>query len=128
MTRRKSFVPAAAFPFATSRRRRGAPRNAGTKALEVALTAPIVILERTTRMARMGAVPSASDRAEMMRMGVEKVEAATEVATKVAREMARTSQSLGMLAATHWLQLATDPAGFLNKSLGVAKRGETRAT
>ena len=51
-----------------SRRR----KSAATKAFELSITAPQVIAHRTARMLAAGTNPSARDRREFQRMGIEK--------------------------------------------------------
>lgn len=50
----------------------------GTKTSELSLAAPQVVAHRVARLLSAGAVPSANDQREFMRMGTEKVEAFAE--------------------------------------------------
>jgi hypothetical protein len=56
-------------------RRRNASARLAADAVELSIAAPQVVAARVARMAAAGATPSASDRAELARMGTEKVAA-----------------------------------------------------
>ena len=59
-----------------TRRRRS--RSLAAQSFELAIAAPQVIAHRLARMAGAGKSPSARDRAEFRRMGIEKIAAANE--------------------------------------------------
>ena len=60
----------------TLRRRKS--KSLAVQAFELGIAAPQVIAHRVARMAAAGASPSARDRAEFHRMGIEKIAAANE--------------------------------------------------
>ena len=57
------------------RRRRSSALTLATRASELAFAVPVVVAARTARMLAAGSAPTPADRAEMRRMGSEKVEA-----------------------------------------------------
>ena len=59
-------------------RRRRKSKSLAAQTFELGIAAPQVIAHRVARMASAGASPSARDRAEFHRMGIEKIAAANE--------------------------------------------------
>ena len=70
--------------MATRRRRKSKSLFAQT--FELGIAAPQVIAHRVARMASAGASPSARDRAEFHRMGIEKIAAVNEAWTAMAAQ------------------------------------------
>lgn len=70
-----------------------------------------VITHRTSRMVNAGTSPSARDRKEFTRMGLEKVEAAGESAWAMAEQMGRTQLDLGLKA---WQDMAQAGAAWMS--------------
>ena len=64
--------------------------------VQLAMAAPMVVAQRTMRMALAGASPSASDRREMTRMSVEKVAAFSESWNITAQRMTQANLALGL--------------------------------
>ena len=67
-------------------RRRRRSKSFAVQSFELGVAAPQVIAHRLARMASAGATPSARDRAEFHRMGVEKLAAASEAWTAMATQ------------------------------------------
>ncbi len=62
---------------------------------QLAMAAPMVVVQRMTRMALAGAAPSASDRKEMNRMSAEKIAAFVELWNTTATRMTRAYMNFG---------------------------------
>jgi hypothetical protein len=77
-------------------RRRRRSRSLAMQSFELGLAAPQVIAHRVARMAAAGSSPSARDRAEFQRMGVEKIAAANEAWTAMATQAFIENQKLAM--------------------------------
>jgi hypothetical protein len=77
-----------------ARRRRSKSLAAQTVALGMA--APQVIAHRMARMAAAGTSPSARDRAEFHRMGIEKIAAASEAWTAMATQAVLENQKIAL--------------------------------
>ena len=67
-------------------RRSRKSKSLAAQTFELGIAAPQVIVHRMARMASAGASPSARDRAEFQRMGVEKIVAAQEAWTAMAAQ------------------------------------------
>jgi hypothetical protein len=67
-------------------RRRRKSKSLAAQTFELGIAAPQVIAHRLARMASAGASPSARDRAEFQRMGIEKIAAANEAWTAMAAQ------------------------------------------
>jgi hypothetical protein len=80
--------------MATRRTRRS--KSLAAQTIELGIAAPQVIALRTARMAAAGASPSARDRAELYRMGAEKVAALNEAWNAMAVEAFRANQRLAL--------------------------------
>jgi len=78
------------------RRRRRKSRSLAVQAFELGIAAPQVIAHRVARMALAGASPSARDRAEFQRMGIEKIAAANEAWTAMAAQTFLESQKFAL--------------------------------
>jgi hypothetical protein len=70
--------------MATRRRRKS--KSLAAQTFELAIAAPQVIAHRAARMASAGTSPSARDRAEFRRMGIEKIAAVNEAWTAMATQ------------------------------------------
>ena len=79
----------------TTRRRRTS-KSLAVQAFELGVAAPQVILHRFARMAGAGASPSARDRAEFSRMGIEKIAAANEAWAAMATQAFLENQKLAL--------------------------------
>jgi hypothetical protein len=69
-----------------SSRRKRKSTSLAAQTFELGIAAPQVIAHRVARMARAGASPSARDRAEFRRMGIEKIAAVNEAWTAMATQ------------------------------------------
>lgn len=67
-------------------RRRRKSRSLAAQSFELGIAAPQVIAHRLARMAGAGTSPSARDRAEFRRMGIEKIAAMNEAWTAMATQ------------------------------------------
>jgi hypothetical protein len=105
----------------SARRRRGAASTLATRASELALAAPVVVAARTARMLAAGHAPTRADRAEMHRMGAEKVEAFAAAWMAMALRWQRLQVEWAMRAWTApWLLLS--PARARRRSLAASAR------
>ncbi len=82
------------------------------KTNEMLLSAGSVIQLRTQRMAQAGLQPNQADIEEMQRMGHEKLEAATESSTAIAKHMHTTQHALLGRALRQWLAGANAMLGL----------------
>jgi hypothetical protein len=85
------------------------------KTVELAIAAPQVIGMRTARALAASATPSNDDRAELMRMGAEKVDAYWEGMFAVSVQLSRIGQEYARNAAVQWMRLWMTP-WWLNTS------------
>ena len=76
--------------------RRRKSKSLAAQTFELGIAAPQVIALRVARMARAGASPSARDRAEFHRMGVEKMAAVNEAWTAMATQAFVENQKLAL--------------------------------
>lgn len=84
-------------------RRRNAQQRLTTQATELALAAPQVVTQRLLRMAAAGGAPSARDRREFQRMGLEKVAAFHESWAAMFAEAVRVNQQIALaMVQTLW--------------------------
>ena len=88
--------PKQLFALAMPSRRRRKSRSLAAQTFEVGLAAPQVIAHRFARMAIAGASPSARDRAEFRRMGIEKIAAANEAWAAMAAQALLENQRLAV--------------------------------
>jgi hypothetical protein len=79
----------------TARRRRKS-KSLAAQSLELGMVAPQVIAHRVARMASAGTSPSARDRAEFHRMGIEKIAAANEAWAAMAAQSVLENQKLAL--------------------------------
>ena len=77
-------------------RRRRKSKSLVAQSLELGIAAPQVIAHRVARMASAGTSPSARDRAEFHRMGIEKIAAANEAWTAMATQAFLENQELAL--------------------------------
>ena len=77
-------------------RRRRRSKSLAVQTFELGIAAPQVIAHRMARMAAAGPSPSARDRAEFHRMGIEKVAAAQEAWTAMATQAVLENQKLAL--------------------------------
>ena len=80
--------------MATRRRRKS--KSLAAQTFELGMAAPQVIAHRVARMASAGASPSARDRAEFHRMGIEKIAAANEAWTAMATQVFVENQKIAL--------------------------------
>lgn len=78
---------------------------------EMSMASARVIAHRTTRIATAGPVPNARDRQEFTRMGLEKIEAATESAHAIAAHLMAMNLELG---ARMFRQMVTGMAALMS--------------
>jgi hypothetical protein len=98
------------------------------KAAELGFAAPQVVAHRVTRMAMSGFSPTARDRKELRRMGIEKMAAFTESWNAMAMETLRANQAL---TASFWRSIWLPRFGaelstashLHNAALGVLRKG-----
>ena len=93
--------------MATRRRRRS--KSLAVQTMELGVAVPQVIAHRIARMAIAGASPSARDRKELRRMGIEKVAAVNEAWNAMALEAFRANQRLTL--------------SFMHAALGIFGKG-----
>jgi hypothetical protein len=72
------------------------------KTAEIAIAAPQVMALRTARMLAAGAHPNRADRAELLRMSTEKLQAFSESVSAIAAHTYKTNQELALLAMREW--------------------------
>ena len=77
-------------------RRRRKSKSLAAQTFEFGIAAPQVIAHRVARMASAGTSPSARDRAEFHRMGIEKIAAANEAWTAMATQAFLENQKLAL--------------------------------
>src|SRR5687768_12009611 len=77
-------------------RRRRKSKSLAAQTFELGIAAPQVIAHRLARMASAGASPSARDRAEFRRMGIEKMAAANEAWTAMATQALLENQKFAL--------------------------------
>ena len=77
-------------------RRRRKSKSLAAQTFALGIAAPQVIAHRLTRMATAGTSPSARDRAEFQRMGIEKIAAANEAWTAMAAQTFLENQKLAL--------------------------------
>ena len=117
-----------------ARRRRRASRSLSAQTVELGFAAPQVIAHRLARMAAAGTSPSARDRAEFRRMGIEKIAAANEAWAAMTAQAFVENQKLALRAMQsfwfHWVrskpvtrrQLRSASAAILGKGLAPIHR------
>ena len=88
------------------RRRKAGPIM---KAAELAIAVPQVVASRTARVLAAGTRPDVAHRAELARMGTEKVEAAYESLFAMGAQVLRSNQEYAARAALQWWRLWTTP-------------------
>jgi hypothetical protein len=98
------------------------------QAMELAVAAPWVVAQRSARMAAAGAQPSARDKREFSRMGLEKVAAFNESWVAMGMQAWRTQQrmawALWQAAFMPWAGMrAPSAAQWQNAALGVLGQG-----
>lgn len=89
--------------------KRSSKKGPAVKVAELAIAAPQVIAHRTARVLAAGANPGAADRAELSRMGTEKVQAFWESVFAIGAQAMRSNQEYVRLGALQWWRLWTTP-------------------
>src|SRR6185503_8947616 len=98
-------------------RRRRRSKSLAAQTVELGFAAPQVIAHRLARMASAGTSPSARDRAEFHRMGVEKIAAANEAWTAMATQAFLENQKLALsVMQSFWFPWMRPTQRKLNKA------------
>lgn len=109
-----------------TRRSRKFPSLAA-ESLKLGVAVPQVIAHRLTRMALAGGSPSARDRAELQRMGLEKILAANEAWNAMAVQALLENQKLALSFMQSfwfpWLRRASASTQWRNAAAGVLGKG-----
>ena len=110
----------------TARRRRRL-HSLAVESMKLGLAAPQVMAHRLTRMALAGGSPSARDRAEFQRMGIEKILAANEAWNAMAMQALVENQKLAVSFVQSvwfpWLRRPSASTQLRNAALGVLGKG-----
>ncbi|MES2354003.1 MAG: polyhydroxyalkanoate granule-associated phasin [Pseudomonadota bacterium] len=92
------------------------------KIWEIAMAAPQVIANRTSRMTVAGSNPSARDRKELTRMSQEKIDAFGESLNAMAIPMFKINQEIALIAMRQWGKMWAAPALVTGTSPASIKR------
>ncbi len=110
--------------MATRRARKS--KSLAVQSIELGIAVPQVIAHRAARMLLAGGSPSARDRAELRRMGTEKIAAASEAWNAMALEAFRANQKLAFsFMRSFWFpstQLSNAALDILGKGMAPVRR------